>query len=76
LFLLGPARKKYAAAFFMQFTKRSIEKFRHLYLKIFDEELSDDEARQKAEYLIGVYRTVYGMPDFEKHIDNKIEEKE
>jgi len=46
----------------MQFNQRAIDKFKLLYFKIFEEEISDEEVRRKAEYLFEVYRVVYGMP--------------
>jgi len=33
-----------------------------MYLKCFNEKLSEEEARQKAERLVEVYRVVYNMP--------------
>ena len=59
----------------MQLTQRSLEKFKQLYLKVFSEELSDDEVRRKAEYLVELCRTVYGMPDLAEYFDNKINSK-
>jgi len=57
----------------MQFTKRSINNFQRLYLKYFNEELSEKEAMRKAEYLIEIYRIVHGMPSAIECVDNKIE---
>jgi hypothetical protein len=37
-------------------------RFQMLYLKHFGEALSEDEAVQKASYLLEVYRVTYGMP--------------
>jgi len=48
----------------MEFTRKAIDKFKQLYLKIFKEEITDETAKVKAEYLIEVYRVAYGMPDF------------
>jgi len=45
-----------------------------LYLRYFNEKLSDEEARRKAEYLIEVYRVVHGMPGAVEFIENKMEE--
>ena len=47
----------------MTFTKRSVEKFQRLFLNRFGEELSDEQARQKAEQLLELYRVVYESPD-------------
>jgi hypothetical protein len=47
----------------MEFTRRAIDKFKQLYLKIFREEISDEEVKTKAEYLIEIYRVAFGMPD-------------
>jgi len=44
-----------------------------LYLQEFGEELSDEEAKRKAEYLLGFYRVVFGLPSVEELFDNRIE---
>lgn len=46
----------------MQLTRKSMERFKALYLKHFEEELSEDKALQKMSYLIEIYRVVYGIP--------------
>lgn len=46
----------------MQFTKRSLQTFKRLYLNEFGEELSDEVAEKKAQYLLEIYRVVYGLP--------------
>ena len=56
-------------------TKRSLKKFKSLYEKHFGETLSDEEVSRKANYLINIYRAVYGnipFPDSDK--DKKQEE--
>ena len=58
----------------MQFTQRSIQNFKRLYLQEFGEELSDAEAERRAEYLLEVYRIVFGLPSIEEFFDNKIGE--
>ena len=58
----------------MAFTQRSIQNFKRLYLQEFGEELSDEEAKRKAEYLLEVYRIVFGLPSIEEFFDNKIGE--
>lgn len=60
----------------MQFTQRSIQNFKRLYLHKFGEDISDEETKRKASYLLEVYRTAYGMPSLEEFFDNKIDEKE
>lgn len=53
-------------------TKRSLEKFKRLYKKHFGEKLTDEEARRKADYLVNIYRAVYGsfeFPDSDKRND-------
>ena len=60
----------------MQFTQRSIQNFQRLYLQKFGEQLSDEEAKRKAEHLLGFYRIVFGLPSVEEFFDNKINEKE
>jgi len=57
----------------MQFTQRSIQNFQRLYLQKFGEQLSDEEAKRKAEYLLGFYRIVFGLPSVEELFDNRIE---
>ena len=55
-------------------TKRSLRKFKTLYKKYFNEELSDEEALKKADYLVNIYRAVYGsveFPDSEKKTNEK-----
>lgn len=59
----------------MRFTQRSIENFKRLYLQKFGEELSGEEAKRKAEYLLGFYRIVFGLPNVEEFFDNKIDEE-
>lgn len=58
----------------MQFTKRSINNFQRLYLKYFNEKLSEEEAVRKAEYLIEIYKIVHGMPSAVEFIENEIKE--
>ena len=58
----------------MQFTQRSIQNFQRLYLQHFGEQLSDEEAKRKAEYLLEFYRIVFGLPSVEVFFDNKIGE--
>ena len=58
----------------MQFTQRSIQNFKRLYLQEFGEELSDAEAERRAGYLLEVYRIVFGLPSVEEFFDNKIGE--
>jgi hypothetical protein len=60
----------------MQFTKKSLEKFKKLFWEHFGVELSDEEAKRKAEYLIRVYQAVCGMQSFEEFFDNKIQDEE
>lgn len=57
----------------MQFTQRSIQNFKRLYLQEFGEELSDEEAERRAGYFLEVYRIVFGLPSVEEFFDNKIE---
>lgn len=59
----------------MQFTQRSIQNFKRLYLQKFGEELSDEEAKRKAGYLLEVYRVVFGLPSIEEFFDNKIDDE-
>lgn len=56
-------------------TRRSIQNFKRLYFQKFGEELSDEEAKRKAEYLLGFYRIVFGLPSVEAFFDNQINEK-
>lgn len=57
-------------------TQRSIQNLKRLYLQKFGEELSDEQAKKKAEYLLGFYRIVFGLPGVEEFFDNKINEQE
>jgi hypothetical protein len=59
----------------MEFRQRSIQNFQRMYLQRFGERLSDEEAKRKAEYLLGFYRIVFGLPSIEEFFDNKIDEK-
>jgi len=43
----------------MLLTQRSLERFKTLYFKQFNEELSEEEVKRKVEYLLEVYRVVY-----------------
>ena len=56
-------------------TRRSIQNFKRLYLQKFGEELSDEEAKRKAGYLLEVYRVVFGLPSVEEFFDNKIDDE-
>ena len=61
-------------------TKRSIEKFKNLYLKIFGTELTDQETQRKAEKLLEIYRVIFELPQIEnsngdKEVDILNEEK-
>ena len=49
----------------MALTKRSLRKFKSLYEKYFGEKLSDKEAEKKADYLVNIYRAVYGKFEFQ-----------
>ena len=57
----------------MEFTRRVTRNFKRLYLKYFHENLSDEEAMEKAEYLVRAYEAVYGRPNEIKFFDNKEE---
>lgn len=41
---------------------KAIEEFKEIYKKEFKEELSEKEAREKADNLIGLFRVVYRSP--------------
>ena len=43
----------------MRITNKSLERFKTLYLKYFNEELSEEKVKRKVEYLLEVYRVVY-----------------
>jgi len=55
-------------------TKRSLKKFKALYEKYFGENLSDEETSRKADYLVNIYRAVYGSVEF-PNSDKKVDEK-
>jgi len=56
-------------------TKRSLRKFKTLYEKYFGEKLSDKEAERKADYLVNIYRAVYGSVEFQDSQNNKEQER-
>ena len=56
-------------------TKRSLRKFKTLYEKYFGEKLSDKEAERKADYLVNIYRAVYGSVEFPDSQNKKEQEK-
>jgi hypothetical protein len=58
----------------MQFTQRSLARFKQCYQQRFGEELSDEVTRRKAEYLLEVYRTAYNAPNTVDFFYNKKEE--
>ncbi len=60
----------------MAFTQRSIQNFKRLYLQKFGEELSDAEAERRAEYLLEVYRVVFGLPSSVEIFDNQIKDED
>jgi predicted metal-dependent hydrolase len=45
----------------MQITKKSLQKFKAMYKKRFNKELSDKETLRKAEKLLQIYVAVYGI---------------
>ena len=53
--------------------QKAIEEFKKIYKKSYGVELSDEEAKRKAEYLLGFYRVVFGLPSVEELFDNRIE---
>ena len=55
----------------MEFTHRATRNFKRLYFKYFHKNLSDEEAMEKAEYLVRAYEAVYGMPIAIKFFDSK-----
>ena len=55
----------------MSLTKRSLRKFKTLYEKYFGERLSDKEAERKADYLVNIYRAVYGKFEFQDSDKNE-----
>ncbi|MDP2676916.1 MAG: hypothetical protein Q8O83_04490 [bacterium] len=59
----------------MALTKKSLRKFKTLYEKYFGEKLSDKEAERKADYLVSIYRAVYGNVEFPDSDKNKEQEK-
>ena len=59
----------------MAFTRKSLNRFSDLYFKEFGERLSEEELLRKAEYLIEIYRTAYGLPGVEEFFDNKIDDE-
>ena len=48
----------------MEIDKESLEEFKKLWKKEFGEKLSDEEARQKADHFVNIYRAVYGSAEF------------
>jgi len=60
----------------MQLRKKSLERFKNLYKKHFNVDLSDLETERKAKYLIEIFRIIYGLPGVEEFFDNKIEDEE
>lgn len=59
----------------MALTKRSLRKFKSLYEKYFGEKLSDKEAERKADYLVNIYRAVYGNVEFPDSNNDEQHEK-
>ena len=59
----------------MALTKRSLRKFKTLYEKYFGEKLSDKEAERKADYLVNIYRAVYGNVEFPVSDKNEEQKK-
>lgn len=57
-------------------TKRSLLKFKLLFLKHFGEELTDEEVQRKAQHLLEIYRVVFCMPDISEVFDIGIEKNE
>lgn len=59
----------------MVLTKKSLRKFKTLYEKYFGEKLSDKEVERKADYLVNIYRAVYGNVEFPDSNKNEKQEK-
>lgn len=60
----------------MQITNKSLERFRTLYLKYFDEELSEEEVKRKVEYLLEIYRVVYDTEDVTSSLPSREEQEQ
>lgn len=60
----------------MQFTQKSLSKFKKLFWEHFGVELSDEEAGRKAEYLLRLYQSVYEMQSFEEFFENNTQNEE
>jgi hypothetical protein len=56
-------------------TKRSLQKFKTLYEKHFGKKLSDEEVIYKSDYLLNIYRAVYGSFPFQDSNKDKKQEK-
>lgn len=56
-------------------TNRSAQNFQRMYLKYFNEKLSDEEAMRKAQYLIEIYKVVYNTPSVVDFFNNKKKEE-
>jgi hypothetical protein len=59
---------------FMQISKKSLDKFKQIFEKRFDEKLSDEDVFRKASYLLGVIRAVYGDIS-SQNFDNRKDEQ-
>ena len=59
----------------MQITNRSLERFKTLYFKHFEEKLSEEEIKIKVEYLLEVYRVVWDTGNVTSSF-TEVEEKE
>lgn len=57
------------------FSKKSLEKFKAIYKKEFNEDLSEADVLRKATNLLNIYRAVYGDP-LDYDMDRKPEDKE
>ncbi len=60
----------------MQITSKSLERFKTLYLKYFNEELSEEKLKRKVEYLLEVYRVVYDTENVTSSLPNGEEQEQ
>ena len=56
-------------------SKKSLNKFKAIYKKEFGKDLSDEETSRKANYLLNIYRAVYG-DGFSKDVDKSKDDKQ
>lgn len=59
----------------MMLPKEAVEEFKQIYKRVFNEELTDDEASRRANNLVNLYQVVYGDSTNSPQLQNDNEQQ-